>query len=304
MENYNHYADKILDRASHLRVDDAWFNTQLESDNTVVVPVWRSRNLIANPEEPKGVFLSASRVRALLNTQDTTVFLGLRNKIPHIAIDFSRIGETAANNLHPGGEFVDLRAVGPVMDRAEASILAYAKGIIYWHTRHKHCGNCGSATEIREAGHLRNCLNDTCKTPNFPRTDPAVIMLVSDGDRALLGRKAEWTEGMYSTLAGFVEPGESLEQAVEREVMEEAGVEITNIRYHSSQPWPFPASLMLGFYADAVTVKLKRDDEELEDLRWFTRKELADGGAGIASRPRSDSIARRLIDEWIRRPAN
>ena len=196
MKIYNHYADKILDRASHLRTDDAWFNAQLESDNTVVVPVWRSRNLIAKPEEPKGVFLSASRVRGLLNPQDTVVFLGLRNKIPHIALDFSRIGETAANNLHPGSEFVDLRAVGPVMDRAEASILAYAKGILYWHTRHKYCGNCGSPTESREAGHLRNCLNDTCKTPNFPRTDPAVIMLVSDGDRALLGRKAEWIEGI------------------------------------------------------------------------------------------------------------
>jgi NAD+ diphosphatase len=125
-------------------------------------------------------------------------------------------------------------------------------------------------------------------------------MLVQKDDRALLGRKAEWMPGMYSTLAGFVEPGESLEQAVAREVMEESGVEITNIRYHSSQPWPFPSSLMLGFFADAVTEKLIPWDDELEDLQWFTRQELADGGAGIAQRPRSDSIARRLIDEWIR----
>ena len=125
-------------------------------------------------------------------------------------------------------------------------------------------------------------------------------MLVVKDDRALLGRKEEWMEGMYSTLAGFVEPGESLEQAVTREVFEESGVKITNIRYHSSQPWPFPASLMLGFLADAVTEDLVRSEEELEDLRWFTRQELSDGGAGIAKRPRSDSIARRLIDEWIR----
>ncbi|MEK9646759.1 MAG: NAD(+) diphosphatase, partial [Alphaproteobacteria bacterium] len=141
--------------------------------------------------------------------------------------------------------------------------------------------------------------NPNCGAMHFPRTDPAVIMLVARGDRALLGRKAEWMEGMYSTLAGFVEPGESLEQAVAREVWEEAGVRISNIRYHSSQPWPFPASLMLGFFADADGDDFQRNDDELEDLQWFTRQELADGGAGIARRPRSDSIARRLIDEWI-----
>jgi NAD+ diphosphatase len=202
-------------------------------------------------------------------------------------------------NLYQDSQFVDLRSVGPVMDRTESAILAYAKGIMYWHERHKFCGVCGSETEIFEAGHLRKCQNSACATPHFPRTDPAVIMLVSKDDRALLGRKAEWMEGMYSTLAGFVEPGESLEHAVAREVMEEAGVEITNIRYHSSQPWPFPASLMLGFYADALTEDFSQNDEELEDLRWFTRQELADGGAGIARRPRSDSIARRLIDSWI-----
>ena len=227
------------------------------------------------------------------------MLLGIRNDVAHFALDISPLEEHDLCGIHDDSEFVDLRSVGPVMDRSEASILAYAKGIMYWHARHEFCGSCGHPTEIREAGHLRKCTNPECGALHFPRTDPAVIMLVAKDDRALLGRKAEWMEGMYSTLAGFVEPGESLEQAVAREVMEEAGVKITNIRYHSSQPWPFPSSLMLGFYADALNEDFHRNDDELEDLQWFTRQELADGGAGIAKRPRSDSIARRLIDEWI-----
>jgi len=178
-------------------------------------------------------------------------------------------------------------------------MLAYARGILHWHRQTRFCGVCGSPTELREAGHLRVCTNPACAAHHFPRTDPAVIMLVSRGDRCLLGRKSEWPDGMYSTLAGFVEPGESLENAVAREVMEETGVAISNIRYHSSQPWPFPASLMLGFYATAETEEINYDPAELEHARWFTRAELADGGAGIRHRPRSDSIARRLIETWV-----
>ncbi len=299
MEKYNYYSDAILDRVAHLRTNHTWVKDQIECEETLVVPVWRTRNLITRPEEPRGVMLTVGRARELINIADTTVFLGVRNNTSYFAIDVSSLEEADVCNLYQDSQFVDLRSVGPVMDRTESAILAYAKGIMYWHERHKFCGVCGSETEIFEAGHLRKCQNSACATPHFPRTDPAVIMLVSKDDRALLGRKAEWMEGMYSTLAGFVEPGESLEHAVAREVMEEAGVEITNIRYHSSQPWPFPASLMLGFYADALTEDFSQNDEELEDLRWFTRQELADGGAGIARRPRSDSIARRLIDSWI-----
>ncbi len=290
MKSLNHYADTILDRVAHLRNDEAWLRAQLDAEHTLFIPVWRSRNLVANPAEPKGVLMTAS---------GATVLLGIRNETAHFAVDISDLEEHDVRGLHADAEFVDLRSVGAVMDRTEASILAYAKGIMHWHARHGFCGVCGSPTEIREAGHLRKCLNPNCGAMHFPRTDPAVIMLVARGDRALLGRKAEWMEGMYSTLAGFVEPGESLEQAVAREVWEEAGVRISNIRYHSSQPWPFPASLMLGFFADADGDDFQRNDDELEDLQWFTRQELADGGAGIARRPRSDSIARRLIDEWI-----
>ena len=300
MKSHNHYADPVLDRAALLRKDRNWLRAQLEGEHTVVIPVWRSRNLVANTAEPRGVMLLHREARELVSTAGAMVLLGLRENVAHFAIDISGLEEHEVGGLHRDAEFVDLRSVGAVMDKTEASILAYARGIMHWHARHGFCGVCGSPTEIREAGHLRKCLNDKCGAMHFPRTDPAVIMLVSRGDRALLGRKAEWMEGMYSTLAGFVEPGESLEQAVAREVMEEAGVPVSNIRYHSSQPWPFPASLMLGFYADAESDDCFRNDDELEDLQWFTRAELADGGAGIARRPRSDSIARRLIDEWIR----
>lgn len=300
MNGDNHYADEILDRVSHLRTDETWVKAQVRAEQTVVIPVWRSRNLVANQAEPRGVMLPTARARDLIKIANATVLLGLRNEIAHFAVDISHLDEHEIGDLHDDSEFVDLRSVGAVMDRSDASILAYAKGIMHWHARHQFCGVCGSPTEIREAGHLRKCLNPDCGAVHFPRTDPAVIMLVAKDDRALLGRKAEWMEGMYSTLAGFVEPGESLEQAVSREVFEESGVRIENIRYHSSQPWPFPASLMLGFFADALSDDFVKCDEELEDLQWFTRQELADGGAGIAKRPRSDSIARRLIDEWIR----
>ena len=296
---HNHYADVILDRVAHLRTNEAWLQTQLQASETIVVPVWRSKNLVARRETPRGVMMRGGEASALVDAARTTVLLGMHGEIAHFAVDISHVEEKELDALRGAAEFVDLRSVGAVMDRGEASILAYAKGIIHWHARHGFCGVCGTPTRIREAGHLRECAN--CGAMHFPRTDPAVIMLVARGDRALLGRKAEWVEGMYSTLAGFVEPGESLEHAVAREVMEEAGVAVSNIRYHSSQPWPFPASLMLGFYADAETDAFTRNDEELEDLRWFTREELAEGGAGISRRPRSDSIARRLIDEWIRR---
>ena len=300
MNFQNHYADEVLDRVAQFRRDDAWVTAQYVAEQTMFIPVWRSRSLIEQGAEPRGVMMSIAETRALMETATTTVLLGVRNEVAYFAIDISPMEAHEVNELRADGEFVDLRSVGAVLDRTEASILAYAKGIMHWHSRHLFCGVCGSPTESQDAGHLRKCLNQNCSAGHFPRTDPAVIMLVQKDDRALLGRKAEWMPGMYSTLAGFVEPGESLEQAVAREVMEESGVEITNIRYHSSQPWPFPSSLMLGFFADAVTEKLIPWDDELEDLQWFTRQELADGGAGIAQRPRSDSIARRLIDEWIR----
>jgi NAD+ diphosphatase len=171
--------------------------------------------------------------------------------------------------------------------------------MIHWHRRQRFCGVCGSETLSQSAGHVRACVSASCGATHFPRTDPATIMLVTDGDRCLLGRQPRWPQGMYSTLAGFVEPGESLEDAVIREVKEEAGIIATNVTYNSSQPWPFPSSLMVGFFAEAVTREITVDPDELEDAQWFTSGELrrfADQGKSL---PRPDSIARRLVETWL-----
>jgi NAD+ diphosphatase len=168
--------------------------------------------------------------------------------------------------------------------------------MIAWRRRHRYCGTCGATTYAAKSGHVLVCSDPACRSEQFPRIDPAIIVLVSDGDRALLGRQANWPLGRYSTIAGFVEPGESLEDAVAREVMEETGIEVDRIDYHSSQPWPFPASLMLGFMAHAVTSQIHLRDQELEDARWFSRAELA---ATDALLPPQQSISFRLIEHWF-----
>jgi NAD+ diphosphatase len=177
----------------------------------------------------------------------------------------------------------------------EAGVLAYARAMVHWREKHRFCGRCGSRTVATQGGHVLQCSEAGCATLQFPRIDPAVIVLVTDGERALLGRQADWPAGRYSTIAGFVEPGESLEDAVIREVREETGVEVDVVDYHSSQPWPFPSSLMLGFTAHASRTQIHRADEELEDARWLTREQIA---AGEVALPTTHSISFRLIEDW------
>ena len=197
------------------------------------------------------------------------------------------------------GTFLSLRDINPIVGSFEGSLLAYSLGISNWHKKNSFCSNCGHKTIITKAGHQRNCLNKKCLNIHFPRTDPAVIMLIYNDDKILLGRQKVWPSGMYSTLAGFVETGETIENAVRREVFEEAGIKIKNIQYHSSQPWPFPASVMLGFYAEASSTKIKLDENEVEDVQWFSRKEVINFTHQNKFLPRKISIARRLIDDWI-----
>jgi NAD+ diphosphatase len=183
----------------------------------------------------------------------------------------------------------------------DAGLVAYATAMLNWHRRHGFCANCGAPTEVGEAGFVRTC--PRCGASHHPRTDPVVIMLVVDGDRVLMGRQPTWPEHRYSALAGFVEPGESLEAAVAREVLEESGVEIAEPRYASSQPWPFPASLMLGFTARYAGGEPVAVDGELEDVRWFERAELESSAAGDGPirLPPPMAIARRLVDDWLAR---
>lgn len=199
----------------------------------------------------------------------------------------------------PDESYAGLREIGGVLDDREAGIAVNVIGLANWHGVHTHCANCGAHTEVVDAGHVRNC--PSCGLNHFPRSDPAIIVLVTDDqDRALLGRNEAWPEGRYSTLAGFVEPGESIEAAVRREVFEETGVVIgDDILYAGSQPWPLPSSLMLGFYAKATGYEINVDQDEIAEARWFTRDDLRTlVEAGTMALPGNISISRRLIEGW------
>lgn len=190
----------------------------------------------------------------------------------------------------------ELRPLAAILPEPESALLAYCRGISLWRARQRYCGVCGAATRPIRGGHVLRCTHPQTPHEFFPRIDPAIIVLVSDGDRALLGRQASWPPGRYSTIAGFVEPGESLEDAVVREVREETGVEVDEVRYRSSQPWPFPASLMLGFWATAGAQRDIRRGTELEDAQWFTRADLRSGRVLL---PPPQAIAHRLIGAWL-----
>ena len=299
MVRINVYAGGILDRASPLRGDEGWVEAHLANPDARYVAVWRGRHLVRGDDPPHAVMLAREAVAPAIDQGAPVVLLGIDDTVAYFAVDFSADDDNPSDGaLADHGVFLDLREFGGLIAAPEASMLAQARGLMYWHHRHRFCGVCGSPADIREAGHVRKCSNDACGIQHFPRTDPAVIMLVSDGDSCLLGRQTSWPEGRYSTLAGFVEPGESLEEAVAREINEESGVTVRDVRYHSSQPWPFPASLMLGFYATAVDPTITIDHDELEDARWFSRDELLtpDGAKRL---PRRDSISRQLVDDWL-----
>lgn len=306
MPRPNFYAGVPLDRADRLRGDAARLSELLADPGARVVPLWRSQHLIA--AEADAVVLRRAELDGLLDVARVqggeTIFLGLRGEVAYLAIDFSHLEEPQIGPLTAGlGSFRDLRAVGPVMNREDGALLAYARGLAHWHGRHRFCGVCGSATVSEKGGHQRRCSNEQCNAVHFPRTDPAVIMLVHDGaDRCLLGRQPFWPPGMHSTLAGFVEPGESLEEAVAREIWEEVGLTlpVEEVTYHSSQPWPFPSSIMLGFYARADHGPLDLGQDELESARWYGRDELKNSPENETFKlPRRDSIARRLIEDWL-----
>lgn len=298
MKTPNFYASSGIDRAAHLRSDDDWIRQQIEDRVARIVPIWRTQNLIQPGDQPVGVSVEASR--GLLMGAGSVVFLGIIEEVPHFTADFSAHEDPP---LTEHGQFRDMRGIGQLLGHQEGGLLVYARAMIQWNARHQFCGVCGGATVSRESGHMRKCTNTDCNAEHFPRLDPAVIMLIHDGgDRLILGRQRNWPPGQHSVLAGFVEQGESLEDAVAREIFEEVGVEIADIEYHSSQPWPFPSSIMLGFNARATGMDLKVDLDELEGAAWFTRDQLLQSPEDSAFRlPRSDSISRRLIEDWLGR---
>ena len=321
MRAHNYYAAPGFERAGLRRRDAGWILERFADPASRFVPVWRSQNLVVEIEggEPRALTLGRPGLDPLFGSEGAAaerlgrgeaVFLGIVGERAHFALDLSGL-EAPLDRLdraagwESGGEaarprFADLRQLAGRLDRPEAALLAHARAMLYWHARHRFCGVCGSPTRSEEAGHVRRCTAPACDALHFPRTDPAVIMLVTHGDDALLGRSRNFPPGMYSTLAGFVEPGESLEDAVAREVREETGVPVGAVHYHSSQPWPFPANIMLGFYAQALDREIAIDFGELEDARWVARDWLlAHADDDTFRMPRRDSIARRLIEDWL-----
>lgn len=297
----NFYSSGPLDRKGIQRRDADWVAQRLRDSGSRFVPVWRTRSLIKSRQ---AIFFNATQVESLLALADPVVFLGEWQEAAWFALDLSALPAEEFGDDLRAGEFKDLRFASLGLDRDEAAVLAYARGLLYWHRRHRFCGRCGAATVVTEAGHARDCSDPKCGKRHFPRTDPSIIALVhaehEGKPHCLLGRQAAWPPNVYSTLAGFVEPGESLEDAVAREVLEESGVRISAARYHSSQPWPFPGALMLGFLAEAEWQPVRVDKTELEDARWFSHDEMTDAlRAGALFVPPNVSIAYRLVETWF-----
>lgn len=317
------YTHSTLDRADHLRKDELKIQALRQQPDAQLVPLWHCQSLVTSPS-------SDSAPQAIVLPHDhevpegQSIFLGLQDDKPLFAVDISSLDEQqrdalgeqgrARDGTPQPGHFTDLRMAGPTLPSTDGSLLAYARGLMYWNGITRYCINCGRPLVSASAGHTRECSNEDCSHVDFPRTDPAVIMLVSysppDGSepKCLLGRSPAWPEGVFSTLAGFVEPGESLENAVRREVLEESSIHVSDVHYVSSQPWPFPRSIMLGFEATATSTEISIDPVELADAQWFTRTQLAGFGSwGDESDnfklPRKDSIARFLVERWIREGA-
>jgi NAD+ diphosphatase len=289
----NFFAGPYIDRQSEARDDPDWRAHAAADPATRYIAGRGTTHLIYMEPEPHIAFLGGEDPLVRGARAEQLLLLGWFADARCVLVDLT---DAAVGELPADARFVELRGVATLLPRAEAGLLAYARGLAIWRSRNRFCGACGAQARPERAGHAMRCSAAECGQESFPRIDPAIIVLVSDGRRALLGRQASWPPGRYSTIAGFVEPGESLEDAVIREVFEETGVAVDDIRYQSSQPWPFPASLMVGFQARCAADARIKVGGELEDVRWFDRAELAAGAAGL---PPSHSISHRLIATWV-----
>jgi NAD+ diphosphatase len=309
-----YYRELKLDRASESRKDRQWLQQQwtrqqcrvfvLKNDKSLMY--WRNRET----ETPQVVQFPQTEITNLAGESEQLVFLGLDHNGPLFALDVSAHHDELLATCIGDNEFVDLRDVGWLLEAQQAAQLAYARGLLFWNRHHRFCGTCGSPTLSENGGHMRLCSDGSCARMHFPRTDPAVIMLVEDRSklakpRCLLARNSRFPSRMMSTLAGFVDPLESLEEAVIREVFEECGIKVGEVEYQASQPWPFPSSIMLGFRARALTRDIVVDGVEIEEAYWFDAEQLKEFGewgddSGQFCLPRRDSIARYLVESWVK----
>jgi len=309
-----YYRELKLDRASESRKDRQWLQQQwtrqqcrvfvLKNDKSLMY--WRNREI----QTPQVIHIPQAEIMHLAGESEQLVFLGLDDNGPLFALDVSAHHDELLETCIGDNEFVDLRDVGWLLEAQLAAQLAYARGLLFWNRHHRFCGTCGAPTLSESGGHMRLCSDSSCARMHFPRTDPAVIMLVEDlsnpaNPRCLLARNSRFPSRMMSTLAGFVDPLESLEETVVREVYEECGIRVGEVEYQASQPWPFPSSIMLGFRAKALTRDIVVDGDEIEEAYWFDAEQLKEFGewgdhSGQFCLPRRDSIARYLVENWVR----
>jgi len=294
----NYFSSVTLDRAYGQRKDERWLSSHLVDPATRFFPLWEFKCLVSRSDTPYPIALGATDVTDILQSSEP-IFLGHDGESACFTIDV-REDMAYAKQPSEAGHLLDLRSASALLQHTDAALLGYARAMVYWHRRQRFCGGCGGETVSCEGGQVRKCVNDQCGILHFPRTDPAIIVIVTHRDRCLLGRQPSWPNRRYSVIAGFVEPGESLEDAVVREVLEETSIRVHNVRYHSSQPWPFPGSLMLGFSAETDDPRIDLGDDELEDARWFSRDQLSTAiTEGRLHVPTRISIAYRLVEDWF-----
>ena len=287
-----------LDRAAHLRdaSDDLLFDR-----GAMLLLLDKGRVLVQDPGTCPCLAWQAPPSRALFEACEQPVFLGISKGIPLFAADLTSLDtHPAVQQITEWGEFVDLRAIASALDPVDASIAATAKALLSWHSTHPFCARCGAPTRLEHGGWRRACR--TCGGTHFPRTDPVVIMLIVRSDEVLLGRQSTWPSGIYSLLAGFMEPGETMEDAVRRETREESGIEVGRVGYIGCQPWPYPSNLMLGCVGLAGSRDITVDTDELENAQWIdcsTMQTILDGEHPHIAAPRRDAIARAMLTDWV-----
>ena len=297
----NTFAGNPLDRASDRRSDTAWIAGQLAAPESLGIVLWNGKPLVEDAKAG-GVqiaYVSARMVKDLAEGEERLLFLGLWQGTAVFAVDLDGVADPADGPLQGLGRFDDLRMISLALAGTEAGILATAKSMFEWRRRHRHCAACGQPSDVAEAGWKRIC--PSCKAEHFPRTDPVVIMLAVKGEKCLVGRQAAWPKGMYSALAGFLEPGESIEEACARELWEEARLKTRSVRYHSTQPWPYPSSLMIGLIAEVENDDAVADQVEIDEVRWMTREEtraMLRGEVADMKVPSAMAIAAQLIRAW------
>jgi NAD+ diphosphatase len=288
-----------LDRASNQRRDAGWLEAQLRAESSRFLPLWRLQPLVELGDARKLAWARSSLLDAVTPAPEP-LLLGIGEGVAHFAVDVSSLEEPIeALGLAGAAQFEDLRAVSMTLPVADTGIAAHARSLLDWHTRHSRCAVCGDQTRPRSGGAQRVCIG--CGAEHFPRTDPVAIAAIVRGDRCLLGKPANLPIEMYTALAGFIEPGETIEEAVRREVAEETGVQVGAVRYLLSQPWPFPSSLMIGCLAEGLSEEITLDEEELSGARWFERDELraALAGEGEVMVPPALAVAHHLIRAFV-----